>query len=423
MVTERRVKELLNISKNKNNKIEMNLLIFWTLLRNIVIRFSGSVIFFVVIPLAARRLEEVEFQFLSYILSFFILFAILFDFGSSIIGIKKIALNKDNSSFINQEISLNFFHRLIVYLISAIILDRIIYYNFNALYNIKLALTTTLFYAGFSLNSIWITQAVDSLNKQMIIDFILKFLFPFILIYYFGHNILVFIFTLGVCYFISSFVMWAKYLEKFNIKLIKSFYKDNFSYFFSKVLIAGYTSILPLFAFYVLSGNDFSFFTISEKLYRGLFSVYGPISQSLFPLFILLSHNNKELFKKNILNQLYFQLTLVIIFVIILIYFSNDILILYSKGKFDETSRLSLILMFLSYPFMVLGNILGLQFLVTQGYIKIMNKCFLAGTLLMVFFMVLRFFNIINLNLGYLILFSEIIVGFMILYNSYKKWH
>ena len=154
-----------------------------------------------------------------------------------------------------------------------------------------------------------------------------------------------------------------------------------------------------------------------------MFSVYGPISQSLFPLFILLSHNNKELFKKNILNQLYFQLTLVIIFVIILIYFSNDILILYSKGKFDETSRLSLILMFLSYPFMVLGNILGLQFLVTQGYIKIMNKCFLAGTLLMVFFMILRFFNIINLNLGYLILFSEIIVGFMILYNSYKKWH
>lgn len=401
----------------------MNFSIFWTLLRNIIIRFSGSVIFFIVIPLATRRLGQVEFQFLSYLLSFFIMLSILFDFGSSIIGIKKITINKENNEFVKQEVSINFFHRLLIYLITVIILDRIIYYNFNSIYNIRLAISTALFYAGFSMNSIWISQAVDRLNKQMIVDLIFKFTVPFIFIYLYGHNLLSFITILGISYFISSYVIWVKYLEKVNIKMIKIFYLENIWFFFTKVLIAGYTSILPLFSFYILAGNDFSFFTISEKLYRGLFSVYGPVSQSLFPLFILLSQNNKALFKKNILNQLLFQLTLVSIIVFVLIHFSKDILILYSNGMFDESSRLSLILMFMSYPFMILGNILGLQFLITQGHIRTMNKCFLVGTLMMVFFMILRFFNIININLGYFILISEILVAAMILYNSYKKWH
>ena len=294
--------------------------------------------------------------------------------------------------------------------------------DFYDFFYFEIIFTSILFLTGFGFSSVWISQSLNKLDKQMIVDFFLRLLIPSILIYLFANNLITVLLILACSYFSSSFIIWMKYLSirvKFNFRI---FYHEYLPFMGSKILISLYTSVLPFVAFYILTTIDFNNFVISEKLYRGGFSIYGPISQSLFPIFIKLGAIDNNSFKSQIKKQLLIQLLAMILLVSLILLFSPQLLEYYSGGKFDSESLNTFKLMVISYPLMIIGNILGLQFLLAKGFIKEMNLSLTIGALVMIVLIIMRVFQLISINLGWFILISELFVATSIINFSLKKW-
>ena len=390
-----------------------NLILLKNIAVNVLIRIASSGMFFVYIPLASRRLDEDNFNTFTILLSVVLFVMVFYDFSASTKGIKDLVESESPRDIVNSHIQ----HRIIVFVLVSVFLFIYSYSIFN---DLKLFLAFSFFHLGYAFNSQWIALGDNKLKEQAMVDITLKLVVPSVILFFYGYDVITFLVVIGLSYFLSNVFIIAKYLSLSSRLLSVTWYRSEFSFFISKILISSYTTLIPIIGVGLLGIAQFNEFIISEKFYRGLFSIYGPVSMALFPFFVK-QVANKDVFNKKLLSLSYLQLSFSVVSVLFLIFWSRELLFFYSGHLVSDYTNDSFRILLCSIPMMILGNITGIQNLLSKGEVRLFNYGVSFGLLGLFFFVVLNQY-VIELNFSFSILFSEVSVAFALFYFSYRSW-
>ena len=182
--------------------------------------------------------------------SFYLILALFIDFGSSLIGVKEISVNKNDLKFIKKYLDVVYTLKIFIFVILFLVIILAILF-FNQKIDSKLYLFSIIFLLGQVINPLWIYQGNEDFKTSNVIIFISKSLYIaliFIFIKKAEHYVYV-IFLLGLTNTITFLFYFIKVYFNNKLALFTASYKDlknefltTFSILLSNIFISIYTN-------------------------------------------------------------------------------------------------------------------------------------------------------------------------------------
>lgn len=249
------------------------------------------------VPYLFRTLGVETFGLISFATAFAQYFVLLADFGFNIYGVQVVAANRGNKElrdtfFVNVVIS-----QLFLFLVGLVILIFIIL-MFDKFYQDKwvyLLSFTTVF--GTVLMPTWFFQGMEQMKyitKINIVTRTLSILPIFFLVKSDADYLLVPLFY-GLGSIASGAIALYVAINRFkvnlnfshsSIKSIKHSLKESSHFFISRISVSLYTVSNSFVLGLVLGNIAVGYYAAAEKLYMAIQSMYGPLSNALYPYMI-----------------------------------------------------------------------------------------------------------------------------------------
>lgn len=382
-------------------------------------QFFNLVAPLVVVPYIVKTCGEENFgkTAIGMAMAFFII--VFTDFGSDILGVKQVSVNRHNVSDLSRTISLNFFLRfcmMVVFIIGFIILTLCVPYLREEKHLFLLSLTIVI---GQFLNPGWILQGLEDFKLLSVFSVFSKLiyaLFVFLLLKKESDYIFVnFAFGMGIIISGVVVLLYLKYLYKIkfvrvSLKEVTIYFRGNYSFVVSQIF-----TWLQLYFPVILIG------LIGGDLLAGQFRVVDQIL-SIFKSFIIISFNfifpkvcyeigqgNRQLWSWKTYN--FGVLFLIITLSIITYIFSFQLMDYYNTTNryfLNNLMKVSLI-----YPIVFCITFAFKQLLLAIGE----NKSYSRITILMSIFTILgiiitfKWFGLFGVF--YTLIFAELITGIL----------
>lgn len=323
------------------------------------------------LPFIARIIGVVELGKIGLAQTFGILIILIMEFGSPIIAVQKVARTRDSKKnlkeYINQIFTLKILLIPIVFLITFSLMLLIPVFKLNILY-LYLVLIGAIFQG---MTPIWFFQGIEEM-KVLALSKIFFRLIGFIVIVCFidspedGWIVLssfsissLFIF-LYLYYKMIKRVGATKFVSPSKlVSLIKS---SKNSFLLSLIPVC-YNNISILFLSIAVNPVQLGIFYGANRIYKAFNSLFGPLSQSIFPIISYASKKNNS-FKKIILKKyLPIIFSIGIIFFTINYFFSEPIVLFLLGDDFINSSSL-LKIFSIVLPLTAISNAIGRQWLI-----------------------------------------------------------
>ena len=288
----------MNIKKDKS-KLLSNFMSLSSL------QIVNMVLPLVTLPYLIRVLSPENFGLVMFAQAFSLYFMILVDYGFSFSATRSISLNRDNRDKITEIFSVVMQIKIIFILISLIVMLLIIN-NFDRFYiNKELYYLSFIYIIGQALFPVWYFQGHEDMKYVTYLNIIAKVIFTiFIFIFVQGPDDYLYVPLLNgsgflVAAMLSLWIITKKYNENFkfyNYRVMLFYFKDSSDFFLSRVSVSIYTSSNAFLLGLFTNNLTVGYYSIAEKLYMALRSLYSPISTALYPY--ISKQKNIKLFKK-----------------------------------------------------------------------------------------------------------------------------
>lgn len=381
---------------------------------------SGLQVFTYILPLITlpylvRVLGVEKYGLVMFAQSFIVFFNILVDYGFNLSATREIAVNRDNKAKVTEIYSSVMTIKVLLLGASFTILSSIVFSVEKFTPDATLYLLTFLMVVGQALFPIWYFQGMERMKYITIINILSRVFFTvaiFVFVNNEGDYVLVPVLNgLGAC--IGSFyALWLiriSFQQRFEFQSLKNItlhFKDSTQFFLSRVAVSIYTSantfVLGIFTDNTMVG----YYSIAEKLYQAMQSLYSPINQTLYPY--VAKEKNIMLFRK----IFYSVVSINIIGFVFLVFFGESILSLLFTQKVGGES-ISVFYIFLIVNFITVPSILlGYPFLAALGFAKHVNYSVIAGSMVHLIGLVLLVSsNLVTVfNVAFMVVVTESIV-------------
>ncbi len=367
------------------------------------------------LPYLVRVLGVEKFGLVMFAQAFMMFFNIIVDYGFNLSATREVSIHRDNKNKLTEIFSSVMSIKFILISVSFLLLS-IIVFSFEKFSNDwKLYYLTFIFVIGQALFPVWYFQGMEKMKYITIVNITSKLIFT-IAIFIFIQKETDFLLVpllngLGfiVGGLISLWIISRNLDQPFHLqskKILLSHFKDSSQFFLSRVSVTLYTStnvfVLGLFTNNTMVG----YYSIAEKLYLALQSLYQPVVQALYPY--VSKEKNIRLFKK-----LFTAILFINLFGIILLYFiSEDIFaILFTQHIGSESIEVFHILLFAGI-IVVPSILIGYPFLGALGFAKYANISVIYGSILHIIGLglLIVFHKISIYNVAYMVVVTELFV-------------
>lgn len=413
---------MLRVYLKKNKTINKLLSNFFSLS---VLKIFSYILPLLILPYLIRILGVEKFGLVMFAQSFIIFFNIFIEFGFGLSATREISLYRNDKDKITEIFSSVLSIKLILLLFSFIFLNLIIF-NFNRFSSDWLLYELSfLMIIGEAVFAEWYFLGIEEMKYITILTIFSNLLYTiliFIVIKSQNDYIYV-IFLKGLSSIligcISLYIIFLKYHQKFKIQkfsILRNYFKDTLEFFFSKIAVMIYrisnTFILGIFTNNTIVG----YYNISEKLYSAIYNLYQPIVQVLYPH--MSKEKNVKMFKK-----IYFMLlTLTIPLLIIIYYYTPNLLSIITKTN-DISDSIDAFRLFLVVLCVVISSTLvGYPLLAALGHKKIANYSMVFGASIHVLLLlILIFIHKVDItHIIYSVLITETSILFIRYYAIFK---
>jgi PST family polysaccharide transporter len=316
-------------------------------------------------------------------------FQVIVDYGFNLSVPRQISINRENKEKISEIVSCIIIIKVGLVIVSALLL--FIFVNFFA----KLRSNSLVFYLTFvlvvcqGLFPVWFFQGMEQMKYITGLNISSRIIFTLLIFNYVkSRNDFLWVPILNsIGSIIAVLGSWIIIKYRFDIhpsfqsfNKVKKYFIENTALFLSRAFINIYTIsttfILGIFTNSIIVG----YYVTADKIVQIIKSLYGPISQSLYPYISKIAHHNKELALMKI-RKITKLVALITLLLSIVLFFSAKIIIFLIAGKdFIESITILRIMSFL--PFIVaLSNIAGIQTMLTFGKDKAFSVILLIASL------------------------------------------
>lgn len=379
-------------------------------------------------PYLISVLKVDNFGLVMFAQSFVNYFAIFIDYGFAYSATREISINRNDKNKVTEIFSVVMQLKFIFVILSFFIMLFIVNFfdKFNS--NVELYYFTFIYIIGQAIMPVWYFQGKENMKYITYVNLIAKGSFT-VLIFIFVNNSDDYLYVPilnGLGYitagFFSLLLIYKKYNEKFmlyDFKTMWIYLKDSSDYFLSRLSVSIFTSsnvfVLGIFSSNIIVG----YFSVAEKLYNGVRSLYGPISATLYPY--ISNKRNIYLYKKIFYSVICFN----ILSVILLWWFAPKVIELLS-GEYLELSISFFRILITFAIFTVPSSLIGYSFLAALGFKNYANNSVIIASLVHVsgLFLLSLFNQITAYNVIYMIAISEFIVLIIRVYGiiKHKLW-
>lgn len=380
-----------------------------------ILQFFSYFLPLLTMPYLVRVLGVDNFGLVMFAQAFIVFFNILVDYGFNLSATREISINRENK-YKTTEIFSSVIQIKCVLIIIAFLLLTIIVFSFEKFSNDWiLYYLTFLTVIGQALFPIWYFQGMEKMKYITIVNIVSKIIFTFAIFIFIQNStdyILVPILNgLGslTASLISIYIIKKNFNQKFivqDFKTLLSYFKDSSQFFLSRVSVSLYTSSNTFILGILASTTAVGYYSIAHKLYTAMQSLYGPITQSLYPY--ISKYRNISLFKK-----IFYLVTSLNVIGVIFIYAFGEYLFnfLFTKEVGVEAIKVFNILLFANIV-IVPSFLLGYPFLGALGFAKKANLSVMYGSLIhLLGLLSLTYFNKVSIySVAYMVIATESLV-------------
>jgi len=381
------------------------------------------------LPYLVRVLGIENFGLVMFAQAFIMFFNILVDYGFNLSATREVSIHRDDKEKLTEIFSSVMSIKFILIIVSFVILSIVVFSFEKFSIHWELYLFTFLMIIGQALFPVWYFQGLERMKYITIVNITSKLIFT-IAIFVFIQNesdyILVPVlnglgFIVGGLY--SLWIIHKHFYQKFTFQSTETImihFKDSSRFFLSRLAASLYTTA-NAFVLGIFTNNTMvGYYSIAEKLYMGMQSLYGPMAQTLYPY--VAKQRNIPLFKKIFFNVVFIN----IIAVAFLYFFGESIFALLFTQEIGLESITVFYILLVANLMTVPSILLGYPFLAALGYTKEANNSVIFGSLIyLVLVISLIILNKISIyNIAYMIIMIEL---FILLYRTqkvvkYKLW-
>ncbi len=383
-----------------------------------LLQISNFIFPLITFPYLVRVLGPENFGLANFALAFLVYFNTVIDYGFQFSATRSIAQSKYDNSRINELFNLTFYSKLIllipISIIYFIITTSIPYFSNNFLVYAIVYFVLI----GNSLFPVWFFQGIEKMHFITIFNIIFRAIAVILiflivtkqddLIKYLAINSGVIVLT-GIV--TSCFIFFKKFAD-YNfpgIKAILNYLNESFELFSSQFLIMLYTTSNTFILGLIIGNNAVGYFAGADKIRYATQNIGGIGGQTIFPHISNLFKESKVSANKFLLKYMLLFGALSLIISLVLLLFTDEIVLLILGEQYLNSIPVLRILAFL--PFIIfLSNVFGIQFMLGQGYDRIFKKIILAGAVINIILLMILVPLYSSVGTALSILFTEIVI-------------
>lgn len=352
-------------------------------------------------------------------------FTILINFGFNISATKHVAVQKNNSSKLNEIVSAVISIKFFLWLISFFLLVALIllfpFFKENWL---LLIVTFGITFSDF-IFPLWYFQGVDKMKYITIINIFTRVLFT-ILIFVFIKTeedyLLVPLFQFIGAILAGCISLWILlYKEKIILSIqkrsiLKKYFYDSIPLFISAASVQIYVNANRVLVGSFLGMTEVAYYDLGEKILRLIKLPVGMLGQSAFPTLAREKNINK------INKIMYIGVTITIVLIMIVFLFSNEIVVLLGGNQMKPSITVMRILS-LSAIMVAFSQFLGTSRLIIFGFKKNFTQIIASSGIVFCIGALLLYISKTTtiISLAMLALSVEVWVTGLMFYINYKK--
>ena len=378
----------------------------------ILVQLANYVAPLIILPYLARTVGIDGVGIIVICLSICGISFIITDFGFAISSTYWISINRDNKDKISRHMGATFIIKTILSVIIVCFLYFYIEFS-NVIDNksILLPLLLTIILQSYQIP--WFFQGIEKMKNITYCTVITKMSY-LLLVIIFVHtpediNIVI------ICFMISNFLSTllgfilyynsGYYLNRPNIRVIFSIFKNNIPFFFSRAAVGIYTSASTLIIGNYAGTSQAALYSSAEKLYQGAISLTSPISPALYP------YMAKTKDRSILLRFIFLLLPIAILVSIICIVFSKEIIIFIYGNEFSNATNILKIFVIISTVSFISINF-GYPIYSTINRLDIVNKSVIIGGCIQLILITSLYFadKISAINVTLSVLITEVII-------------
>jgi PST family polysaccharide transporter len=366
------------------------------------------------IPLLYKKLGVEMFGMIMVSQALAAYFIMVIDFGFNLSTTRFVSVNRNDNAKISEAFSAVLLLKIFICFFCFIFYYFIIRYFSNYQEYEALFLLTYILVIGQSLFPAWFYQGMERMKYITIINSGLKIAASIMILLLIKDKTDYFYYPLlyGVSSFIAAIITIRLAVKKFQVRIyrpgIKTLYwylKESLGFFLSRIAVTSYTTLNILVLSMYISPTAVGFYSVSEKLYMAIRTIYQPVSTALYPY---ISHRkNISAFKK-----IFFILLIVNILLVAALYFLSPWIIYIATGGHEESSvqylKLFAILILIIMP----SVFIGYPLLGAMGFTNVVNRSVLFPASLHVALIILLVLtgHVTALNVISVLFVTEILV-------------
>lgn len=278
---------------------------------NLILTVSGYVFTFITFPYVSRVLgvENIgAVNFVDSIINYFILLSMM---GVSIIGIREIAVYKNQKEELENTFRDIFFTNGVITIICIILLLFIMFTipKFNS-YKLLLTIGIIKLFFNFTLVE-WFFTGIENFKFVTIRSIIIKFLYVISVLTLVKRKEDIYLYyglTSGMVV-INAIMNWSYLLKIINLKIkginIKKYTKSIFTVGAYMILTSFYTNFNIIYLGFISGDKEVGYYTTASKLYSILLSVFTAFTGVMLPKMSTLISENKFDELKEAINKSY----------------------------------------------------------------------------------------------------------------------
>ena len=342
--------------------------------------FADYIFSIIILPFIARILGPEELGQVALAQMFGIIILIIIEFGFSLIATREVAKIKDDKKTLAKYIGEIYSFKILLIIIS-VILTIVFVTNFPIFFS-------RLDYVGFVLIGAilqglvpnWFFQGIEQLKLLAISKIVFRLVGIIIILFFVKDNKDGWIVLMG--YSITSGLIFIYLLMKMiqivgkikfsGIKKIKVIWVNSSWVFLLTIIPVLYQSGLSILLASFVSPLQLGLYFGAAKIYRAFNSLYGPISQAVYPRLVTSNELNVKKSKKLAYKLFWILLSIGLLFCALLIFFSHFFIQIILGFEFLDVSS-TLKLFGIVLPLTAVSHVLGRQWMLVNGHEKILS--------------------------------------------------